>query len=479
MSLTQKIAHNTAIQFAGKIIGTVLALVTVGLMLRYLGREGFGQFSTAVNFLSVFAIMIDLGLYLIVTREISKKGADENKLVSNTFTFRLVIGLVVLSIAPIVGLFMPYAEITQWAIAVNASAFLFMSLNQILTGVFQKYLRMDKVAIAEILGRIFWVVAVYGVIQFDLGLLWVVGANTVAALLNFIVLYLYSKRYVKIRLAFDFSMWKKIWKSAAPLAVNVILNLVYFKAGIIVLTLIDTEQAVGTLGAAQKILENLITFSAIFAGLLFPLFSKYVKSDALQFKNVFQKGFDALSIIVLPLVVGSIFLARDIVVLFGGGDFASSAPVLQILMIAVGAIFFGNLFGNIVVAADLQKKLVPVYIVNAALALGLSFLLIPSISYFGAAIATLVTEVVIVCAAGFLVYKKLHVFPKMHTLLKASVAAAGMFGVLYFLPETLHVLIKIAIGATLYFILLYVFKGISKELIVEILMLRRAGKRSV
>lgn len=476
MSLTRKIAHNTAIQFAGKIGGTIIALVTMSLMLRYLGKTGFGQYSTAINFLAVFAILIDLGLYLIVTREISKDGADESKLVSNTLTFRFVIGLAVLSLAPLISLLMPYADITRLAILVNASAFLFMSLNQILTGVFQKHLRMEKVAIGEIAARVFWLISVLIVVELDAGLLWIVATNSIAALINFIILHAFSRKYIKISFAFDFALWKKLWKSAAPLALNVVLNLVYFKAGIIILTLLDTEAAVGTLGAAQKILENLITFSAIFAGLLFPLFARWIKKDQDQFKKVLQKGFDALSILVFPLVAGSIWLAEDIVVLFGGADFVDSAPVLQVLMVAVGAIFFGNLFGNVIVAADLQKKIVPVYVVNAILAVAMSFVLIPQISYFGAAYATLLTEIIVAIAAFFVVKKFLKISLKYDVTAKAIISALAMIGVLFVIPDDTNIIVNIIGGAGVYGILMFAMGAISKEVIMEIVSLRSQAK---
>src|SRR3990167_10087051 len=101
MSLTRKIAHNSLIQFAGKIIGTALALVTISLMLRYLKQEGFGVYTTAINFLAVFGILADMGLYLIMTREISKDNADINAITSNAFTLRLVVSVACLALAPL------------------------------------------------------------------------------------------------------------------------------------------------------------------------------------------------------------------------------------------------------------------------------------------------------------------------------------------------------------------------------------------
>ena len=64
MSITKKLAYNTIIQFAGKILTTILGIVIIALMTRYLGKEGFGQYITVVAFLSFFGIIVDFGLNL-------------------------------------------------------------------------------------------------------------------------------------------------------------------------------------------------------------------------------------------------------------------------------------------------------------------------------------------------------------------------------------------------------------------------------
>ncbi|MBU1167803.1 flippase [Patescibacteria group bacterium] len=474
MSLTRKIAHNTAIQFTGKILGTLIALVTISLMMRYLGNDGYGQYITTITYLSFIAIFFDLGLYLIVTREISKKGANEQQLISNTLTIRLVVACFVFLVAGLIlYFFLPYSYITKMAILVNASAFLFMSFNQLLTGLFQKHLRMEKVSIAEVVGRLFWLLAVVIVVKLELGLLWVVGTNSIAALLNFAVLYLFARKYVKIKLAFDFKVWKYIALVTAPLAVNVIFNALYFKAGPLILTWLKSEAEVSILGGAQKILENLTTFAAIFAGLLFPIFSKYLHENKSKFKNAFQKGFDAISILILPIICGTLFLGERLIVLVGGEDFAASGGVLRVLIFAVGAIFFSNLFGNVVVAANLQKKLIPVYILNFILAIGISLIFIPKYSYYGAAASTLVTEIIMFIAPAVLVYKYLKVKPSLNVFSRSLLATGAMALVLLLIPSSLNLSIPLIAALLTYLVALYLFKGISKEIIVEIISLKK------
>jgi O-antigen/teichoic acid export membrane protein len=62
MRLSTKIAYNTIAQIIGKALATILGLVAVVIMARYLGRQGFGAYTTIITFLSFFGILADLGL---------------------------------------------------------------------------------------------------------------------------------------------------------------------------------------------------------------------------------------------------------------------------------------------------------------------------------------------------------------------------------------------------------------------------------
>ena len=72
MSLSQKIASNTLISYAGRIVSTVFALVAIGFITRSLGTDGFGEYTTVFAILSLFVILADLGLHSLMTREISR-----------------------------------------------------------------------------------------------------------------------------------------------------------------------------------------------------------------------------------------------------------------------------------------------------------------------------------------------------------------------------------------------------------------------
>jgi len=80
MRLLTKVAYNTIMQIISKVITALLGLAVVTIMTRYLGRTGFGQYTTIITFLSFFGIFSDLGLTLTTAQMISQPGADQNKI---------------------------------------------------------------------------------------------------------------------------------------------------------------------------------------------------------------------------------------------------------------------------------------------------------------------------------------------------------------------------------------------------------------
>src|SRR3989339_1049597 len=105
MVIARKIAYNVLVSSFSKILSTILALVSIGLITRYLGQEGFGNYATVLAFLSFFTAIADLGLYSTVTREISRPENNEKEIIGNIFSLRAIISLFVFVLSPIIVFF--------------------------------------------------------------------------------------------------------------------------------------------------------------------------------------------------------------------------------------------------------------------------------------------------------------------------------------------------------------------------------------
>ncbi len=471
--IAKLIAYNTIISIAARVLGTIIALVSIGFVTRYLGKEFFGEYITIITFVYTFSVFADLGLYSLLVRDISRPGVDEKKIVSDIFSLRVVSLIVAFFVAIIAGYFFPYSTHVKNGIIIGAFSFLFFSSSQVLVGVFQKYLKMRVLAIAELSGRFIHLLLILLFVYLDLGFLWIVVALVSGSFINFLITFFSARKLIPFSFRIDFVSWRKIIKEALPIAFSIVFVLIYFRLDAILLSVMKSPTDVGIYGIAYKVLENIIFIPAVFVGLIMPLLSKYAVHNIDKFKFIFQKTFDILVLAALPIVAGLILLAKPIILLIGGSEFTGDASlVLQILAFAIGIIFLGSLFGNSIIALGKQKKAAWIYASGAIFNIIANIIVIPKYSYFGAALTTIFTEIIVTLLMLLLIRKSIDFLPSLSVFIKGLSAAILMYVILYYLPG-LGLVLSILLGAFIYISLIYTTGAIKKS---DILLLVRSGK---
>lgn len=460
MAIARKIAYNVAASTVGKVLSTILALVGIGIITRYLGKEGFGNYATAVAFFSLFAALADLGIYSVATREISRPNADQKRIMGNVFTLRLASCFVVLALSPIIVFLLPYPEEVKIAILISAAAFIFASGYQVLNGIFQKNLAMDKVAISELIGKIVQVSVIYLAFRLDLGLLAVVSSILFSMMVNFTLVYLWSRKYLKFGLRFDFNYWRTFLRQSLPMGISILVTFIYFKTDTIMLSIMKTSADVGIYNAAYKIIENLAFFPGMIMGLILPIMAHRIFSDRDGFWDISNKVFKFFLMLIIPLVVGTVFLAGDIINVIGGAGFSESNIVLKILIFALAFIFFGNFTNAILLSANLQKKLMYALAFCAVFNVVLNILVIPKYSYIGTAATSVATEFLVFAITLYLVKKYVSFRPRLDGLGQFALGGLLMGLFLYFTPAS-SFLLRIVAGTAIYFIALWAVGGIT------------------
>jgi O-antigen/teichoic acid export membrane protein len=472
-NLTQKIAYNAAFSVIARVLEMAIVFVTIRFMTGYLGVKGFGEYGTVLAFVYIFSVLADFGLYSLVVRDISLPDADESKIVNNALTIRLVLGGFVMLSAYYFSLLFPYSDQVRLGILVGAAGYWFLNATQVLMGLFQKHLLMDRVATAEFLSRVAQFVGVVIGVKYNLGFLFIIGTIFWGSLFNYVLVIFYARKMVKIRLEFDLDFWADMLRRAFPLTVSVILVLIYFKMDTIFLSVIKGSDAVGIYSLSYKIMENLIFFPSMVVGLAMPLMSRTVFDDRKQFESIVQRTLNFLLITIVPVVFGIFAVSQKIIFLLANAKpgFRDSIPVLNILAVALGFIFLGALFSNVLIAMKRQKSLAHIYFCGAFFNVASNLFFIPHYSYFGAAFTTLATELLVTSLMIWMIYKKMNFLPSFINLLRAGFAGGIMFVVLkslYFL----NIFYLVAIGAAVYMIVVYAVGGVSKEEMKKLLQKR-------
>lgn len=469
MNLSVRIAYNYLIQVIGKIISTFLGLLAMAMIARYLGTHGFGEYTTALNFISFFAILADLGFTLVTIQMLSNQNEqEEENILTNLLSLRFFSAVLILGIGSLIIIFFNYSFEIKKAAFILALSFLFNSLSQILTGLFQKKLKMKVVALAEIWGRVFLVSGIYLSIILKQWIYGIVIATVISNLVQFFYLYFHSRFSIRLKIAYDIIIWKKILRKAFPLAITISLNLIYLKTDIFILSFLKTSEDVGLYGASSKVLEVITSLPFMFAGITLPILtSLWNKNQINNFKRVLQKSLDAMSVFALPLIIGTQFTAEKIMNLVAGQEFNASGPILKISMLTAGIIFIQCVFSHAIIALDRQKSTIPFYAFTALTSVIGYLIFIPYYSYFGAAWMSAYSELTVVIFSGYLVWKFTGFRPSLIIFFKSLIACGSMSLILIFL-KNINLFFLICSSASVYLITLYFLNGLNFLPIQEI-----------
>jgi O-antigen/teichoic acid export membrane protein len=469
MKLSTKIAYNTIVQVAGKFAATALGLITIALITRSLGSFGYGQYTTIITFLSFFAIVAEMGLTLTTVKMISQPGVDQEQVLGSLFGLRIAISLLFIGVAPLTIYFFPYEHTIKAGVLIAALSFIFLSFNQITTGLFQKELRMDKASIADIMGKALLVILIYLCVKSNIGIYGILAATALSSAFCFIVSYLFSLQFSKIVPTFNFQQWKEILAKSWPLALCMAFNLLYLKTDTLLLSILERPSRIGIMnevglyGASYRIIDVLITFPYMFSGIVLPIMARQWHSgDQDGFARTTQKSLDLMVIAAVPMVIGTQFLAEKIMLLVAGRDFVDSGPILRYLVVAAGLIYIGNVFAHGAVAIDKQKEIVLAYFFTAITSVAGYLLFIPRYSYTGAALVTIYSEGAVALQLFYLVWRHTRFTPSLMMLSKTLLASVPMAVFLSFAGNT-NLVVTILSAMAIYLCSLFVFKGISKD----------------
>ncbi len=472
MSLLRKIAHNSIIHLAGKFAVLLIGLMAVFMITRYLGQEGFGAYTTVFAYLLFLSTLVDFGLTMATVQLISRPRVDESRMMNNIMSFRVLLSGIYMILACSLIWVLPYGREVQWGAVIMSFSFFAVTIRQALTGIFQKHLQMIKITIAEVAGKVVMLGLVALIIYFEKSIYHIFAVFSLEGLVTIILAFYFAGEFVDWRWRLEPEVWKQIIKKSWPIALAISFNLIYLKMDTLILSLYHDKSTVGLYGATYRVIDVLTMLPAVFMGVVLPQITKFFEAG--KKRNLFdlmQKAFDALMIFGIPTVVGGLIVANPLMVFVAGQEFYLSGDILRVLLLASAGIFGTSLFGYAVVGIDKQRRMVWGYAITAVITLVGYLYFIPRFGYWGAAWMTVFSETMIVIWSAILVYVSIRFFPSLKIFVKAVPAAAIMGFVAWRIIDWPVVAI-LCVSVVIYFSFLYLFGGIRKEILRQLVSLK-------
>lgn len=307
----------------------------------------------------------------------------------------------------------------------------------------------------------------------DLGLYGITLAYIIANLLALVYCYYILTKYLtKPSYEFDKRFCKRVTLAALPFAASAILSSIYYSIDMVMLTNMIGSYATGIYNATYKLIGVLTLFYGIYSAVIFPVMSKLYKNDEKMLLTLYEKSIKYLMLAIIPLAIATMFYSRDIIRLIYGSQYDPASSVLSILIWTVCLLFVSGAGNTLLNASYKEVTVTKIYAIAAAFNVVLNLILIPYLSYDGAAVTTVLSDVLIVIIQSYVIYKLGHRPNKKlyYDLVKIIIGSIILGIALYFL--NLNMWVALPVGILIYFATVYllrVFDDDDKYVIKEIL----------
>ncbi len=412
--MVKKVFYNTASQIFGKGLTASSTFIVTWLIWHALGAAGYGDFTKIFVFIGYFYTLGDFGLNSIYI----KIADDQNqiKLLKALLGARLLMAVGLATTAIIIGFLVPYnpasatgfSPLVKIGIAIASLTIITQALYTTSNALFQKKLRYDLSTIAVGAGAIAVLLGTFFVTFQKGGLLAYTTIYVIQGITNVFFAYFFIRRLTKriIFPKFAFEEAKKIISGAWPVGTALILNLIYFRIDVFILSNYRSSQDVGIYGLAYQFFEAALTIPIFFANSIYPPLTDLARQDFSQFKAKVKFWLLTLSGISLLLVIFLVLIANFIPIFFHGS--AQSIVLLQILALGMPFFFASALLWYTLIIFGKQKYLIPIYGAGMVFNLTANLIFIPQYGYMAAAVITVISEALVLAllAIAYLAFSK-------------------------------------------------------------------------
>ncbi|MFW5888460.1 MAG: flippase [Patescibacteria group bacterium] len=464
MIKSNSITKNTSYLTLALTVQKIISFTYFTLLARNLGPESLGKYYFAISFTTIFALIIDMGLMNVLTREVAKKKEQAQQYLGNILTLKTpLLILCLLSVFVVINL-LGYDELTRHLVYISASAMALDSFTTTFFAVTRSFHNLKYESAGAVGFQIIVMVLGLSALYQGAGLEWVMLAMLAGSLANFTYSWyvVRTKLKLKVKLLYNKKLALTIIKIAIPFGIYILFNRTFLHIDSVLLSLLAGDKEVGLYQIAFKIIFALQFIPLAFIASFYPAMSFYWKNNKQQLALSFERALKYLLIISIPIAAG-IFSIADKVVLLFKDEFVASILPLQIIIISTIFIFINFPIGSFLNACDRQKQNTVNMGIVLAVSIIMNIILIPGYQAVGASITVLSANMVMTILGIYYVNKiiKFHRGRIIKLAFKALVAAVIMAVSIFYFKEYANIFIVIISGGAIYFAFLFLFKALT------------------
>ena len=460
---SKSIKKNYIYNLLQQMLALITPLITIPYISRVIGAEGIGIYSYTSSVVLYFAMFAALGTISYGQREISYVQDNKEKRTQvfwNTEIRCIITTLIVLcTYVP----FVLYQEQYRLIYAILTIHIIDVIFN--ISWFFMGMEEFGTIVRCNVIVRILNLAFIFIFVKDANDLPIYVFGLTVVMLLGNLSLWPFLPKFIgrpKIKEIHPFKDFMVVLSMFVP-TIAISIYTVLDKIMIGVLTQNAAEN--GFYDQSIKMSRMALTFVTALGTVMVPRIGfLFEKKDQQQIKMFMYRSYKFVGLLGIPLCLGIIGTASNFVPWFYGPGFDRVVPILSTLSLIIFAIGISNVTGvQYLVPTQRQNTLTITVLIGAAFNVICNLIFIPNYGALGAAIASVLAEIVIAIVQLFVVRKELSCVTIVKNFIKYLIAGLFMLFILKLIgfhlkPSVLNTFILIFAGSAIYITVLFLLK---------------------
>ncbi len=429
MGASRNIAKNTILLTIGLFSGRFLAIFLRQKMTEVLGTDGLGLWTVAISITGIMQTVSNFGLGNLLTREISKAQAMTLPLFWTTLKIRWLVAAVCY------GFLLGYVQVAGWE-NIDRTVVLLMGAAIFIEGaglacdaVLQAHEKVKFQSMAQIISALvyfclgwWWLSSGYGIV----GLVWANLASRVGRLL------------VMVPLMFKHTgPWQKqgpggsinirfMMRMGFPIFLATTFATIYSQIDSVMIEAMKGLSDTGIYGQGRQALNILVMLPGLFGLAFFPTMARYGQNSPADAARLGERALRFILVAMVPVALFVMFVSGPIIHWFDDSttSFDNSIIVMMIGVWGLPLHAIAVVMNRLLMTAEKEKYFVVIGLVPMLFNLGLNSILIPRYTYYGAAVATVLSLMI---NAGMHIYflRGTEFLPPLRKAVLGPFAAAG------------------------------------------------------
>jgi len=392
----QKILSNSGWMFFDKILRMVVGLVVGIWLARYLGPKEFGALNFAIAFNSIFCSIASLGLDGIIVRDIVRDSERKYETLASAFILKLCSACVAFTLSLVAIVMMRPADVQiQWLVAIISAGMVFQTVDIIdlwfQSQMLSKYTVYAKSAVFMVLSaaKIVLILSKAPLVTFA----WVALAEVVIGATALAIAYVLTGQHFR-HWKLNLSIMQHLLKASSTLMLTGFAFMIYMRIDQVMLGQICDSKEVGIYASALRFSEIWYFIPSVIVASVAPALIEARKVSPELYYQQLKKLFDLLVRIAYIIAIPMTIIARPLITHLYGSDFSEGGTVLSIHIWTSLFIFLGIGLSPWIINENKLKFGLFQSLLGAATNIVLNLMLIPAYGAMGAAIGTLISQIV-------------------------------------------------------------------------------------